>query len=179
MNSDLREFLDKRGLTMKNGASSQADARARLERYGLPSLMQDTCAFINEQAGGVLIQGHDYLPPQPLVNSFTFVRHGTEFTMQLEAHSTPRLVFVERKWRNRPPSDFFNWICSLIAPRPPCHVQIPYSCEVPDRPASEDEVKQWFFYLLSGLQRSHMPSRQQAKNVNVSSILSFAPGTQL
>jgi hypothetical protein len=179
MSNDVREFLVKRGLTIKNGALSQADARARSERYGLPTLMRNTCAFINEQAGEVLVEGHYYLPPQPLVNSFSFVRRDTEYIMQLEAILTPRLVFVERKWRDRPPSDFFNWICSVVSPPPPCRVQIPYACEIPDQPFSEEEVKKWFFYLLSGLQRSHMPSRQLAKSGNPSSVLFFAQGTQL
>jgi hypothetical protein len=120
--------------------------------------MRETCAAINHEAGRYLVEGHYYLPPEPMINSFVFVRRTTEFVMQLEATGRgPSLVFIVRKWRDRPPSDFLGWLFRLLDV-PPCRVRVPCAYVINQDVVSEQEVKRWFFFLLSGLDRQYAPT---------------------
>jgi hypothetical protein len=153
----VRSFLYKHHLAPADSQFSQAQARSRIDKSSLPRLMRETCAAINSESGTYLLEAHCYLPPQPMVNSFTFVRRKTEYTMQLEAGALgPTLVFIVRKWRDRPPSDFLGWLFRLLNV-PPCSVNVPYSYQVNENTVSAHEVKRWFFFLLSDLDRKYAP----------------------
>ena len=156
--SSLRNFLHEHLLAPTYSGFSQAQARSRIEESSLPHLMRETCSAINHEAGRHLVDGHYYLPPQPMVNSFAFVLRTTEFVMQLETTGLgPCLVFIVRKWRDRPPSDFLGWLFRLLDV-PPCRVHVPYAYMVNENIVSEQEVKRWFFFLLSGLDRQYAPT---------------------
>jgi hypothetical protein len=154
--TSVREFLEKRRLVNKKNDFSAAERRSRLETSGLPRLMESVCDTINREAGRVIVDGHSYMAPQPLVNCFTFIRHDMEYVMQLELHgANPILVFVARKWRDGSANSFIRWFVRLILPV--ASESIVHTCQVEENCVSEQDVKAWFFYLLSGLRRRFLP----------------------
>lgn len=155
----VRKFLKERRLTAADEAQARAETRLRIENSGLPRLMWDVCAAINHEAGGLLVEGHSYLPPDSLLNAFIYMANNTEYILQLEAHAhQPRVVFVARQWRDRPRTDFLGWVSRLLDPAR-CYVSVPYSCEIGAHSVSERDIRLWFFYLVSGLKRAYLPSR--------------------
>ncbi len=94
----LWDFLEEQHLTPRVDARSVAQVRAQLEGSPLPDLLRETAGEINRKVGSVMIEAHTYLPPEPLVCSFTYVKGNIEFIMQLEVlGAKPSLVFVTRK----------------------------------------------------------------------------------
>lgn len=159
----LKAFLEERHLTQKDTSFFQTQVRDRIERSPLLEIMRDTCTAINKEAGRVVVEGHHYLAPEPVICSFTFIKGDTEFVMRVElADPKPRLVFVTRRWRNTSSNGFVRWIYRL-AEVEPLSVNVKFNCELPFDDISEQEVQQWFFYLLSGLSRTYTPSFQHRK----------------
>jgi hypothetical protein len=154
--TSVREFLEMYYLAKKKNAFSVAESRSRIEQSGLPDLMETVSRAINGEAGRVIVDAHFYLSPQPLVNSFTFVRDDTEYVMQLEVGAAnPVVKFVVRKWEDHSRSDFVRWVLRLLG-CPPLHVSVAYTYEILER-ASEKNVQRWFFFLLSGFNSRFLP----------------------
>jgi hypothetical protein len=159
----LKDFLQERHLTHKYDFIPLLDARQRLEKSLLLETMRDICVEINAEAGTVIVDEHHYLPPEPIISSYMFKRGQTEYVMRLELWGpTPCLVFITRKWRDDSSNRFSRWIYRL-AGMEPVSVNIKLSCELPAEGVSGEEIKRCFYYLLSGLSRSYIPSFQPCK----------------
>lgn len=160
----LKDFLQERHLIRKNNVLSLAQARERLEKSQLVRRMRDICVAINAEAGSVIVDEHQYLPPESVISSFTFTRGQTEYTMQLEFRGArPALVFVRRTWCDASSNKLYSMIYWLVRSAP-LSLDIKYSCELQEECASDEEIKQCFYYLLSGLRRSCIPRFRSCKN---------------
>jgi hypothetical protein len=156
----LKNFLQERHLTRKNDGIFLALTRQRLEESPLLKTMRDVCAAINSEAGTMIVDEHHDLPPEPVVSSFASTRGQTEYVMRLEVWSErPSLLFVTRKWRDSSQSPLLQWLYRL-AEVEPLSVTLKFSFEIQEDDASEERIKQYFFYLLSGFSRSYIPSFQ-------------------
>jgi hypothetical protein len=92
------------------------------------------------------------------------VEDGTEYLIRLELQeATPTLVFAERRWRDTVTNDFVRWAYRL-AEIEPITVNVKLIHEIHDDRISAEQVREWFFYLISGLNRSHAPSFRQASS---------------
>jgi hypothetical protein len=158
----IRDFLVARRLARKSDVFFVAETRKRLEQSGLLDLVDRTCAAFNREAGETVIEGHAYLPPEQMIRTFTFVKGRTEYVMRLDAWERhPALIFLVRKWHDAASNRFFRWIYRMIF-REPLRVDVKLAGEI-EEAVSENEVRRWFFYLLSGLSRSYTPPLKNAK----------------
>jgi hypothetical protein len=154
----LKDFLQERHFLRRNDEFRSAHARRRIEESQLLKTMRDTCAAINAEAQTVLVEEHHYLPPEPVVSSFAFIRGHTEYVMRLEQWGPkPSLVFAKRNWRDASANGLFRWFRKL-ARLEPLTVNIKCVRELEGDDASAEEIRLCFFYLLSGLSRAYIPS---------------------
>jgi hypothetical protein len=159
--ASLARFLRERQLIRASDRDALERGRERVEKSGLLRLMQETCTAINELAGRTVVDAHSFLPPEPLLGCFIFVEEGSEFILRLELRgASPFLVFAERKWRDTGINDFVRWAYRLIEAEP-MSLTVKLIHEVQDDRVSADEIRQWFFYLISGFQRSYAPAFRQ------------------
>jgi hypothetical protein len=124
---------------------SQSDLLQRLEP--LPSL-------INEQAGQPLVDAQWMLPPQEVVFSFAVVRNDTEFVMRLVLDQAgPLLVFFSKKVESSyPHSAFYHYFMRDDS----IHVKLRYV--IHPAQVTDQDLQEWFSYLLSGFQKSFQPT---------------------
>jgi hypothetical protein len=156
--TSLKNFLPERHLTRTKPRFLVLRARQHLEKSEFLKTMREICASINAQAGTVVVDEHQYLPPEPVISSFAFSKGATEYVMRLEIRNQKSsLVFVTRKWRDSSASRFLRWIYKL-AEVEPLSVKFKYSCEIKEDDASLQEIAQCFYFLLSGLNRRYRPS---------------------
>lgn len=159
--ASLAQFLKERQLMPASDTFALERGRERLERSGLLRMMQETCAAINELGGRTIVDAHSFLPPEPTLACFIFVEEGTEYLIRLELdEATPTLVFAERRWRDTVTNDFVRWAYRL-AEIEPMSITVRLIHEIHDDHVSAEQVREWFFYLISGLDRSHAPSFRQ------------------
>ena len=74
----------------------------------------------------------------------------------------PSLAFVTRKWRDSSSNKLIRCIYWL-AEVEPLTVNFKFSCEIEEEGVSAEEIKRCFYYLLSGLDRSYIPSFRASK----------------
>jgi hypothetical protein len=161
----LKNFLEEQHLTRKDNGHLAAQTRSRLEQSKLLELIDGTCAAFNREAGTAVIEGHAYLPPEAIMRSFVFVKGQTEFVMRIDLwRNKPTLVFLVRKWRDTSSNALVRWFWR-VAHGDPLSVDIKLTAEVQEETISEREVEKWFFYLLSGLNHSYMPTLEHLKNI--------------
>jgi hypothetical protein len=134
-----------------------ARSREQLERSGLLKTAQDVCDSINKKAGGLVIDSHSYLPPQPIVCAFIVANGDIEYVMQISVrHSKALLVFLKRKWRDGPSYDLVRWLSGLFR-RSNAGPRIRLEREILAEAVSSTEIESWFAYLVSGLKRRLSP----------------------
>jgi hypothetical protein len=156
--TSLKNFLKERHLTNTKPRFLVLRARQHLEKSEFLNTMREICASINAQAGTVVVDEHQYLPPEPVLSSFAFSKGTTEYVMRLELRNqASSLVFVTRKWRDGSANRFLRWVYKL-AKVEPLSVKFRYSCEIKEDGASLQEIAQCFYFLLSGLNRRYKPS---------------------
>jgi hypothetical protein len=154
----LKDFLEERRLIQKDNGLALAQTRQRLEESLLLKTMRDICNAINTQAGTIIVDEHQYLPPEPVLSSFGYTRGQMDYVMRLELRGLrPSLVFVTRKWRDASPNRIFRWFYQF-ARLEPLSVNLKFNCELEEDEVSEEELRQCFYYLLSGFSRSYIPS---------------------
>jgi hypothetical protein len=154
----LAEFLGERDLISTDDASAVEEGRARVETSGLVTTMLETCASINSIAGKTIIEAQCFLPPEPILCCFIFVDGGTEYLIRLELQGAiPTLVFSERRWRDKVTNDFVRWLHRL-ADIEPVVINVRLVHEFQDPSVPVEQVRKWFMYLVSGMERSYMPS---------------------
>jgi hypothetical protein len=140
-----------------NDTTAAERGRERVERSGLLRTMMETCAAVNGLAGRTIVDVHSFLPPEPILCCFIYVEHGTEYLLRLELQGeTPTLIFAERKWRDTLTNDFVRWAYRL-AEIEPITITNKLVQEIHEDTVSPEQVRKWFFYLLSGLDRSYAP----------------------
>jgi hypothetical protein len=156
----LEQFLKARKLMPSEDAYAEEIARERVEESGVVPIMMETCAAINELVGRTIVDAHTFLPPDPLRCCFIYVEDGAEYFMRLELRGeTPTLVFSERQWRDTVTNDFVRWARRLVEIEP-VTINVKLVREIKDAPITAEQVREWFFYLISGLNSSHTPSSQ-------------------
>jgi len=162
--ASLAQFLKERQLIPASDSLSLERGRERVEESGLLRMMQETCAAINELAERTIVDAHSFLPPDPTLCCFIYVEDGIEYFIRLELReATPTLVFAERRWRDTLTNDFVRWAYRL-AEIEPVSITVKLIHEVRDDHVSAQQVREWFFYLISGLDRSHAPSFPQTSS---------------
>jgi hypothetical protein len=156
--SSLAEFLRERHLITVDCAADVEHGRELVEKSGMLPVMFDTCTAINTLAERVIVDGHSFLPPEPILCCFTYVEDGAEYFMRLELQgTTPTLVFSELRWRDTVSNDFIRWVHRLAGIEP-ITTNIKLVHEFRDINVSVQQVRQWFIYLISGMEHSHAPS---------------------
>jgi hypothetical protein len=154
----LLEFLKQRQLIAPDESTTIERCRKRVEESGLVSIMMETCGSINRMVGRTIIDVHSFLPPEPILCCFIFVEEGTEYFMRLELRGEiPTLLFVERKWRDTVANDFVRW-AHRLAEIEPVTMNVKLVHEFDNLRVSAEQVREWFMYLVSGMDRSHTPS---------------------
>jgi len=156
--ASLMEFLMERQLIAVDGTYRVEQARERVEKSGLVQMMIETSALVNRLAGRTLVDLHSFLPPEPILCCFIFVEDGTEYFMRLELQGAiPTLTFAERKCRDTVTNDFVRW-AHRLADIEPITITVKLVHEFQDISVSPEQVRQWFMYLVSCMDRSHIPS---------------------
>jgi hypothetical protein len=156
--ASLAEFLNERNLIIPDEYLEIERARERVEASGIVSMMIETCATINGMVGRTIVDMHSFLPPEPILCCFIFAEEGTEYFMRLELQGTiPTLSFSERKCRDAVSNDFVRWVHRL-ADIEPVTITVKLVHEFQEVRVSAEQVRVWFKYLISGLDRSYMPS---------------------
>ncbi|HTC63614.1 MAG TPA: hypothetical protein VK709_12285 [Candidatus Saccharimonadales bacterium] len=154
----LAEFLSQRQLITTDDAYGIEGARERVENSGLDRMMLETCNLINKMGGRTIVDVHSFLPPIPILHCFIFQEDGTEYFMRLELQgATPTLIFAERHCRDTVTNDFVRWACRLVDIEP-VQLNVKLVHEFQDVRVSVEQVREWFKYLVSGLNRSRKPS---------------------
>jgi hypothetical protein len=156
--ASLVEFLRERQLITTDDIYSMDRARQRVEETGIVDMMLETCDLFNKIAGRHIVDVHSFLPPIPILCCFIFVEDGTEYFIRLELQGTiPILIFAERKCRDTVRNDFVRW-AHRLADIDPVTITVKLVHEFQDIRVSVEQVREWFMYLVSGLDRSHAPS---------------------
>jgi hypothetical protein len=154
----LEAFLTEHQLISNDDPYAIERTRKRIEESGLVHTMVDTCNSINKMVGRTIVDVHSFLPPIPILCCFIFVGHGAEYFMRLELQdATPTLIFAERTCRDTVTSDFVRWTCRLANVEPE-NITIKLVHEFQEIRFSVEQVREWFKYLVSGLDRSYTPS---------------------
>jgi hypothetical protein len=154
----LVEFLTERQLMAVDDTCSVEQARKRIEESGIVSMMLETCNLINKMVGRTIVDVHSFLPPIPILRCFIYVEDGTEYFMRLELQGVvPTLTFAERNCRDGVANDFLRW-AQRLANIEPVTINIKAVHEFENVYVSVGQIREWFKYLVSGLDRSHMPS---------------------
>jgi hypothetical protein len=156
--SSLGKFLHERNLIISDDYPEVQRARDRVEASGLVGMMMETCSTINRIAGENIVDMHSFLPPESILCSFIYVENGTDYFMRLEVEgSIPTLSFAERKCRDTYNIDFVRWVHRL-ADIEPVTINVKLIHEFQEIDASIEQVREWFKYLVSGLDRAYIPS---------------------
>ena len=155
--SSLAEFLREQHLITVDCAADIEHGRQLVETSGLLPIMFDTCTAINMLAKKVIVDGHSFLPPEPILCCFTYVVDGAEYFMRLELQgATPTLVFSVQRWRDAVTSDFVRWVYRLAGIEPiTTNIKLVHEFQVIS--VSVPQVRQWFMYLISGMEHLRKP----------------------
>ena len=156
--ASLMEFLRERQLITTDETCEVERAREHVEKSGLVQMMIETCALINKLAGRTIVDVHSFLPPEPILCCFIFVEDGSEYFMRLELQGAiPTLTFAERKWRDTVTNDFVRW-AHRLADIEPVTITLKLVHEFQEVHVSPEQVREWFIYLVSCMDRSRTPS---------------------
>ena len=154
----LAEFLRQRQLITTDDTDEMERVREHVEKSGLVHMMLETCNSINKIVGRTIVDVHSFVPPVPILCCFIFVEDGTEYFIRLELQGTiPTLIFAERHCRDTVSNDFVRWTHRLVNIEP-VTITVRLVHEFQEVRVSVKQVREWFKYLISGLDRSHTPS---------------------
>jgi hypothetical protein len=156
--ASLVQFLRERQLITTDDTYGMERARQRVEETGIVQKMLETCDLINKIAGRTIVDVHSFLPPIPILCCFIFVEGGAEYFMRLEMEGAiPTLIFAERNCRDTVTNDFVRWTYRL-ANIDPVTINVKLVHEFQEVRVSVEQIREWFKYLVSGMDRSHIPS---------------------
>jgi hypothetical protein len=156
--ASLVEFLNERSLITRDDYLRMEWARKRVEASGIVSMMMETCTTINRIVGENIVDMHSFLPPEQILCCFIYAEGGTEYFMRLELQGAIlALSFAERTCRDTVSNDFVRWVHRL-ADIEPVSITVRLVHEFQEIRVSIEQVREWFKYLVSRLDRSYMPS---------------------
>jgi hypothetical protein len=154
----LWKYIEERGLVGTRASVPLAALREQLDQSRLLSTMEQLSSEINLKADKLVIEVQSFLPPEPVVRSFTFQRGNQEFVMQVEIWDTkPTLVFLVRKWQGAFFRRYFGWIYRFLG-LDGFVVEVKFSALFDAADVSEVDEEKWFIYLLSGLDGPYTPT---------------------
>jgi hypothetical protein len=127
--------------------------RMMFDRSHLLDRANATCKALNAQAGDVLIYSELFMDTHPVIGRYTIEDENVDITMELAILSQgPGVVFSSRKvrpWVKRVqrycgyhPEEKIDVVCKLL---------------INPAAVTDAEIKEWFTYLLSGLDHSFKP----------------------
>jgi len=133
-------------------------AREWVEASGIVKMMLETNVTINRMAGRTIVDMHSFLLREPIFCCFIYVGNGTEYFIRLELQGAiPTLSFSGRNCRDTVSNDFVRWVHRL-ADVDPVTITVNLVHEFHEINVSIEQVREWFKYLISGLDRTYMPS---------------------
>jgi hypothetical protein len=154
----LAEFLRQRQLITTDDTYEMERVREHVEKSGIVKMMLETSATINRMVGRTIVDMHSFLLPEPIFCCFIYLENGTEYFIRLELQGAiPTLSFSERNCRDTVSNDFVRWV-HRIANVDPVTITVKLVHEFHEINVSIEQVREWFKYLVSGLDRSYMPS---------------------
>lgn len=155
----LMEFMEKQNLVQKEPSKPLEDLRKEIEAGSLLKDMERTAGVINQAAGSLLIDAQSYLWPEPLIRSFSVQKKREEYVMQLELwEGQPALTFLLRKARETLLSRFLPWVITHWLGLHEIEVIIKSSSALNADLVTSRDIEGWFIYLLSGFDRSLLPT---------------------
>jgi hypothetical protein len=155
----LMEFMENQNLVQKEPALPLEDLRKEIEAGALLKDLERTAGVINQAAGSLLIDVQSYLWPEPLIRSFSVQKKREEFVMQLELwDGRPALTFILRKARETLLSRFLPWVITHWLGLHEIEVAVKSSSVLNVDLVTSRDIEGWFIYLLSGFDRSLLPT---------------------
>lgn len=155
----LMEFMEDQNLVQKAPSLPLEDLRKEIEASALLKDMESTAGVINQAAGSLLIDVQSYLWPEPLIRSFSVQKKREEYVMQLEVWGgQPALTFVVRKARETLFSRFLPWVLTHWLGLHEVEVNVKSSSILNVDLVASRDIEAWFIYLLSGFDRSLLPT---------------------
>lgn len=152
----LRDFLE-RNVTRRENDGQLALFREQLDKSDLLVMMERLAAEVNESARGLVIDVQSYLPPEPLVRSFSFQKGDKDYTLQLESWGpNPEVTFIMRQWRGPLLLSTFGWILRLLGVQEYV-MAVKFRSPINAEEVTDADVEEWFMYLISGFNRAFVP----------------------
>lgn len=148
-----------RHLARREKNAQLALLREQLDKSELLVLMEHIAEEVNARAGDLVIEVQSYLPPEPLVRSFSFRKGDKDYILQLESWgSNPTLVFLMRNWSGPLALSALGWIYRLFG-LDEYGVGVKFTSSLQAQEVTEADVETWFIYLISGFDRDFVPVR--------------------
>lgn len=155
----LMEYMEDQKLVQKDPILPLEDLRREVEACRLLKDMESTAGKINQAAGSLLIDVQSYLWPEPVIRSFSVQKKREEFVMQIELwDGQPALTFLLRKARENACSRFLPWVFTYWLGLNEVEVAVKSSSELGVDLVASRDIEAWFIYLLSGFERSLLPT---------------------
>lgn len=150
-------MLEERGLIEPGTRINILSLREQLEKSDFLESLEQVSAEINARAGKLVVEVQSYMPPEPLVRSFTFKKGDADYVMQVELwEAYPTLVFLTRQWRGILPFRYFGWLLRLFG-SDGLVVHVNLRATFPPQDVTREDIEKWLMYLLSGFDRSLLP----------------------
>jgi hypothetical protein len=152
----LWNYLE-RHLARRENSAHLALLREQLDKSELMMWMVHIADKVNKRARKLVIDVQSYLPPEPLVRSFSFRKGDKEYILQLESWGpNPTLVFLMRNWSSPLALNAFGWIYCLFG-LDQCGIGVKFTWPLQAEEVTEADVEKWFIYLISGFERAFVP----------------------
>lgn len=144
------------GLTRRNEAPVDTRLqRAQIEECRLPERIGKIAADLNRAAGYHLLEMVDFLPPQSTILRISFSKGETDYDMEIVLREdSAAVVFSYRKGISRGWARYF----SISAQRRNRITFLDLDFHAAE--ILEEDIEDWFCYLLSGFERRLRPSRR-------------------
>ena len=128
--------------------------RSMIDRARLSERMHEICLAINSEAGQNILYEQSFIQPQQMLCQYTFANGDIEYEMSVAFLAAgPTVVFASHRRDNKPRQvlrvygDFLDKFTSIS-----------YShCLIDPLTISDDDLQQWFTFLLSGNHRKWSP----------------------
>lgn len=139
-------------------AKDPAEIWKELERSRLLDRLRELPALINKEAGYPLVNVQWFLPPQKVVCTFTVRKPKTEYGIQIVLRKGgPVLVFYSKKPRSRGNSSGYGLYRYLGVGT---GVDVKLRRAIRPTEVTDQDLQEWFSYLLSGFQDSFQPAHR-------------------
>ena len=175
----LDKYMQDQRLVRVERKISHEEYRREIENSDFIAELEHTADGINQSAGTLVVDVHSYLPPEPLIRSFSVHQGREEYSMQVEVwHKRLVLTFVLRREKANLFAQFLPWIFAHWMGLHETEMSVAFSSRVEANLVTSRDVEAWFIYLLSGFDGKHTPVipalREEARARKVRSGSSLA-----